>query len=111
MRVDVVDFGCLNVGTAERLFHRAARSASGRIRLGKVMVVRRESVADYLPEDIRAARLRGFEVLQRENRRAFAEHQTAALAVEGSAFLRRCRLQRIEADEDELRDSVVASGQ
>ena len=48
---------------------------------------------------------RAFEVFQRENRRAFAEHQAGALAVERPAFLRRRGLERIEADEDQLGDA------
>ena len=76
-----------------------------------MMVIGRNSVADDFGENFRAARLRGIEIFQREKRRAFAENHSGALAIERPAFFRRRGLERIEADENQLGERVVAAGQ
>src|SRR4051812_17774113 len=73
------------------------------------MIISRESVADDFGENVRAARLRILEILEREDRRSLGEYEPGAAAVEGAALLRRRSLQRIEADKDELRKRIVAA--
>ena len=52
-----------------------------------------------------------FEIFQRENRRAFAREPFRCGRVEGPAFFRRRRLERIETDKDQLGERIVAAGE
>src|SRR6266849_3622091 len=76
-----------------------------------MMIVGGNSVADDFSEDPGIARARVFQILQREHGRALAQNHSGALAIERPAFLRSGRLQRIESDEDEFRNRIVAAGQ
>jgi hypothetical protein len=73
--------------------------------------VRRDSVAGDLREDRSATFERGIEILQREERRTFAEHEAGARLVEWAHLFHRGRLQRVEADEDHFRNRVVAAAE
>src|SRR5205814_5092453 len=76
-----------------------------------MMIVSGNSVANYFAKDLCAAAARGFELLQREQGRAFAQHHARSIGIEGSTFFRRCCLQRIKANEYEFGQGIVASSQ
>ena len=111
MGVYVIDLAGLDSGTLERALHRPARADPGRIGLGQVKIVGRNSVTNDFCQNRRAAVPGRFEIFQGKDRRAFAENQASALAIEGPATFRCRRLQRIEADKHQFGDSVVAAGQ
>src|SRR5437868_357893 len=76
-----------------------------------MMIVGGNSVANDLPKNFRATAARGLEFFQREQGRAFAQHHTGAVGIEGSTFFRRRRLQRIEANKHELGERVITASQ
>src|SRR4029453_7543539 len=77
----------------QRLLHPATRTASVWIWLRQMMIIGGNSVANYFAKDFCAAAAGGFEFLQREQGRAFPQHHARSIAIEGSTFFRRCRLQ------------------
>ena len=72
------------------------------------MIVGRNAVAGDLSHNSRAALLRRIEVLQQEDRCAFTQNQAGAFTIEWPASFRRRGLERIEPDEDQLGEGVVA---
>ena len=109
--VDVIDFAGFDARALERCFHRLPRPDAGWIGLGKMKIICRDAIADYLSENRRAPFFSALKIFERKNRHAFAENQTAALAIERPATFRRRRLERIEADKDQLGERVVAAGE
>src|SRR5256886_238680 len=76
-----------------------------------MMIVGGNSVAGYPSKNPRAMAGRGIEFSQREQGRAFTQHHAGAIGIEGSAFFRRRRLQRTEANNHEPGERVITASQ
>src|SRR5438128_10113410 len=100
MSIDVTDLLRGNIGLFQRFLHRPARTTSRRIGLGKVMIVRGNSVADNFPQNLRATRARTFKILERKDGSSFAKHHARTVYVDRPAFFRRCSRQRIYTEKD-----------
>ena len=111
VRVDVIDLRRRAPRIGQRPLHGLPRADAARVRLGEVMIVRRDAVARDLRENRRPAPPRRLHFLQRENRRALAEHEPRAVLVERPDLFRRRSLERIEARKNHLRNHVVAAAQ
>src|SRR5205807_167102 len=99
------------MGALESMLHCLAGSAAGRVRLGKMKIVGGNAVAGYFRENGRAARTRGVEIFQCEDRGAFSENHSGAISIKGAAFFWRRGLKRIEADKNQLRERVITAAQ
>ena len=104
--VDVVDVGGREIRALK------ARPSPGAlrcrmVRLGDVKVVGGEPVTDDFREKARRARRRGRDSPTPEPPR-LAQNHAGALAIERAAFLRRCGLKQIKADENQFRDRIIA---
>ena len=77
VRVDVADRFRRDAGVAQGRAHGPRRALGGR--LGDVAGVGRHAEADDLGVNARAARARGFERLQHQHGRAFAQNHAAAV--------------------------------
>src|SRR6266568_2162085 len=93
------------------MLHRLAGSAAGRIRLGKMKIVSGNAVAGYFRENGRAARTRGVEIFQCEDRGPLSENHSGAISIKGAAFFWCRGLKRVEADKNQLRQCVITAAQ
>src|SRR5712692_9396973 len=100
MRVDVVDRVCRKRRALQSLFHRSTRSASRRIGLGEMVIVRRDAIAADFGQNSGATRECTLQILKRKDRRAFSENHPCSIPIKWPALFWRRGLQRIETNEN-----------
>src|SRR3954467_11539833 len=75
------------------------------------MVIGRYAVTGDFREDFSSALLSAGPFFQRKYRRTFPQHHPGSVGVERTALIWRCRLKRIEADENQFAQRVVSACQ
>src|SRR3984893_392388 len=109
VRVHIVDGTRCQPGRLQGSLHCKFRTDAGRMRLGQMIGIGGDSVADDFRERHCAAMYRVLFRLQDQKGSALAQDQTTSILVERPNFLRRRSLERIEAYEYQFAQWIVAS--
>ena len=108
--VDVADLRGSDAAFFERLSHGAFQRGTVGRGLGEVMRIGGVSVTGKVAEDWRTAGTGAVSFFEDKKRGAFAEHESAATTVEGTASIGGEGLESIETGEDEFGQRFVTAG-